>query len=165
MMHRKFLALLALLLCLALSVPALAAEGLAAFQNPQNAAARCVFRCSVRQLVCSRRARPFPAAGHERHGEDELLPRSRPSPGHRPLPLPCASHAACNDGEIAETGGAWYEPYIAYATEAKLLPSTCPDGSAVTAKTITRAGAGGPVCECAARRGSCPRSTTRPSRI
>ena len=37
MMHRKFLALLALLLCLALSVPALAAEGLAAFQNPQNA--------------------------------------------------------------------------------------------------------------------------------
>lgn len=74
-------------------------------------------------------------------------------------------HAACNDGEIAETGGAWYEPYIAYATEAKLLPSTCPDGSAVTAKTITRAGAGGPVCECAARRGSCPRSTTRPSRI
>ena len=37
MMHRKFLALLALLLCLALPVPALAAEGLAAFQNPQNA--------------------------------------------------------------------------------------------------------------------------------
>ena len=37
MMHRKFLALLALLLCLALSVPALAAEGLSAFQNPQNA--------------------------------------------------------------------------------------------------------------------------------
>ena len=37
MMHRKFLALLALLLCLAPSVPALAAEGLAAFQNPQNA--------------------------------------------------------------------------------------------------------------------------------
>ena len=81
--------------------------------------------------------RPFPPRDHERHGKTSFSPKQTVS-WAQAVAIAVRIHAACNDGEIAETGGAWYEPYIAYATEAKLLPSTCPDGSAVTAKTITR---------------------------
>ena len=137
MMHRKFLALLALLLCLALSVPALAAEGLSAFQNPQNAQPGAFsdvpsgswYAAGV-QAVSSRGIM-------NGTGKTSFSPKQTVS-WAQAVAIAARIHAACNDGEIAETGGAWYEPYIAYATEAKLLPSTCPDGSAVTAKTITR---------------------------
>ena len=137
MMHRKFLALLALLLCLALSVPALAADGLAAFQTPQSAQPAAFsdvpsgswYAAGV-QAVSSRGIM-------NGTGKTSFSPKQTVS-WAQAVAIAARIHAACNDGAIAESGGAWYEPYIAYAAEAKLLPSTCPDGSAVTKKTITR---------------------------
>ena len=137
MMHRKFLALLALLLCLALSVPALAADGLAAFQDPQSAQPGVFsdvpsgswYAAGV-QAVSSRGIM-------NGTGKTSFSPKQTVS-WAQAVAIAARIHAACNDGEIAESGGAWYEPYIAYASDAALLPSTCPDGSAVTKKTITR---------------------------
>ena len=137
MMHRKFLALLALLLCLALSVPALAAEGLAAFQNPQNAQPGAFSDVPSGSWYAAGVQAVSRRGIMNGTGKTSFSPKQTVS-WAQAVAIAARIHAACNDGEIAETGGAWYEPYIAYATEAKLLPSTCPDGSAVTAKTITR---------------------------
>ena len=137
MMHRKFLALLALMLCLALSVPALAAEGLAAFQNPQNAQPGAFSDVPPGSWYAAGVQAVSRRGIMNGTGKTSFSPKQTVS-WAQAVAIAARIHAACNDGEIAETGGAWYEPYIAYATEAKLLPSTCPDGSAVTAKTITR---------------------------
>ena len=47
-------------------------------------------------------------------------------------------HAACGGAYIAAAEGQWYEPYLAFAAQAKLLPSTCPEGAAAASTTITR---------------------------
>ena len=47
-------------------------------------------------------------------------------------------HSAYNGSIIEAVEGPWYVPYLAYAAQAGLLPSTCPDEAAVAAGTITR---------------------------
>ncbi len=162
MMHRKF-RLPFWRCCSALSVPALAAGRTCRLSKSAERAARRIFRRSVQQLVCSR------GAGRFRRGVMNGTGRRASPEADRLLGtgrcIAVRIHAACNDGEIAEAGGAWYEPYVAYATEAKLLPSTCPDGSAVTAKTITRQELAGLFAKMCCAQRICPRSTTRPSRI
>ena len=136
-MRKPLIAVLALLLCLALAVPALGAGGLAAFQEPQGAQPGAFsdvpsgswYAAGVR-AVSSRRIM-------NGTGKTSFSPKQTVS-WAQAVAIAARIHAACNDGEIAEAGGAWYEPYVAYASEAKLLPSTCPERSAVTAKAITR---------------------------
>ena len=150
MMHRKFLALLALLLCLALSVPALAAEGLAAFQNPQNAQPGAFsdvpsgswYAAGV-QAVSSRGIM-------NGTGKTSFSPKQTVS-WAQAVAIAARIHAACNDGEIAETGGgAIYR--LCHGSEAPALH--VPGRKCRHGEDHHPAGAGGSVCKRAARRGS-----------
>ena len=163
MMHRKFLALLALMLCLALSVPALAAEGLSAFQNPQNAQPGAFsdvpsgswYAAGVQAV--SRR-------GIMNGTGRRASPRSRPSLGHRPLPLPRASTPPATTAR---------SPRPAARGTSHILPmprkrSSCPPRARTEVPSRRRPSPGRSwrAClrMCCAQR-ICPRSTTRPSRI
>ena len=136
-MRKPLIAVLALLLCLALAVPALGAGGLAAFQEPQGAQPGA-FSDVPSSSWYAAGVRAVSSRGiMNGTGKTSFSPKQTVS-WAQAVAIAARIHAACNDGEIAEAGGAWYEPYVAYASEAKLLPSTCPERSAVTAKTITR---------------------------
>ena len=136
-MHKKLIAVLALLLCFALSVPALAADGLAAFQSPQGAQSGTFSDVPSGSWYASGVQAVSARGIMTGTGKTSFAPKQT-IPWAQAIAIAARIHAACNDGEIAKSGGAWYEPYVAYAAEAKLLPSTCPEGSAVASTTITR---------------------------
>ena len=136
-MRKLFIALLSALLCLLLSVSALAADGLSAFQETQtyqpgmfsDVKAGSWYEAGVRAVY---------TRGIMNGTGGKAFAPSQTITWAQAAAIAARIHAACGGAEIAAAEGQWYEPYLAYAAQAKLLPSTCPEGAAAASTTITR---------------------------
>ena len=135
-MRRTSLVIISLLLCIALSVPALAAGELDAFQRTANDAAAFSdvpagswYEAGVQAVY---RRGIMTGTGAKTFAPTQTISWAQA------ITIAARIHAACTGVEISASDGAWYEPYVSYAAKADLLPSTCPEGAAVSAGTITR---------------------------
>ena len=136
-MRKLFIALLSALLCLLLSVSALAADGLSTFQETQtyqpgmfsDVKAGSWYEAGVRAVY---------TRGIMNGTGGKAFAPSQTITWAQAAAIAARIHAACGGAEIAAAEGQWYEPYLAYAAQAKLLPSTCPEGVAAASTTITR---------------------------
>ena len=136
-MRKLFIALLSALLCLLLSVSALAADGLSTFQETQtyqpgmfsDVKAGSWYEAGVRAVY---------TRGIMNGTGGKAFAPSLTITWAQAAAIAARIHAACGGAEIAAAEGPWYEPYLAYAAQAKLLPSTCPEGAAAASTTITR---------------------------
>ena len=135
-MRRTSLVIVSLLLCIALSVPALAAGELDAFQRTANDAAAFSdvpagswYEAGVQAVY---RRGIMTGTGAKTFAPTQTISWAQA------ITIAARIHAACTGVEISASDGAWYEPYVSYAAKAELLPSTCPEGAAVSAGTITR---------------------------
>ena len=136
-MRKLFIALLSALLCLLLSVSALAADGLSTFQETQtyqpgmfsDVKAGSWYEAGVRAVY---------TRGIMNGTGGKAFAPSQTITWAQAAAIAARIHAACGGAEIAAAEGQWYEPYLAYAAQAKLLPSTCPEGAAAASTTITR---------------------------
>ena len=136
-MRKLFIALLSALLCLLLSVSALAADGLSTFQETQtyqpgmfsDVKAGSWYEAGVRAVY---------TRGIMNGTGGKAFAPSQTITWAQAAAIAARIHAACGGVEIAAAEGQWYEPYLAYAAQAKLLPSTCPEGAAAASTTITR---------------------------
>lgn len=136
-MRKLFIALLSALLCLLLSVSALAADGLSAFQETQtyqpgmfsDVKAGSWYEAGVRAVY---------TRGIMNGTGGKAFAPSQTITWAQAAAIAARIHAACGGAEIAAAEGQWYEPYLTYAAQAKLLPSTCPEGAAAASTTITR---------------------------
>lgn len=135
-MRRTSLVIISLLLCIALSVPALAAGELDAFQRTANDAAAFSdvpagswYEAGVQAVY---RRGIMTGTGAKTFAPTQTISWAQA------ITIAARIHAACTGVEISASDGAWYEPYVSYAAKADLLPSTCPEGAAVSSRTITR---------------------------
>jgi len=136
-MRKLFIALLSALLCLPLSVSALAKDGLSTFRETQayqsgmfsDVKAGSWYESGVRAV--------YTRGIMNGTGEKAFAPNQTIT-WAQAAAVAARIHAACGGAEIAAAEGQWYEPYLAYAAQAKLLPSTCPEGAAVASTTIAR---------------------------
>ena len=135
-MRRTSLVIISLLLCIALSVPALAAGELDAFQRTANDAAAFSdvpagswYEAGVQAVY---RRGIMTGTGAKTFAPTQTISWAQA------ITIAARIHAACTGVEISASDGAWYEPYVSYAAKADLLPSTCPEGAAVSSGTITR---------------------------
>ena len=130
-MRRTSLVIISLLLCIALSVPALAAGELDAFQRTANDAAAFSdvpagswYEAGVQAVY---RRGIMTGTGAKTFAPTQTISWAQA------ITIAARIHAACTGVEISASDGAWYEPYVSYAAKADLLPSTCPEGAAVSA--------------------------------
>lgn len=135
-MRRTLLVVLSLLLCAALSGSVLAAGELDAFQRTTNDAAAFSdvpagswYEAGVQAVY---RRGIMTGTGANTFAPTQTISWAQA------ITIAARIHAACTGAEIAVSDGAWYEAYVSYAASAKLLPSTCPEGAAVSSRTITR---------------------------
>ena len=127
-MRKLFIALLSALLCLLLSVSALAADGLSTFQETQtyqpgmfsDVKAGSWYEAGVRAVY---------TRGIMNGTGGKAFAPSQTITWAQAAAIAARIHAACGGAEIAAAEGQWYEPYLAYAAQAKLLPSTCPEAA------------------------------------
>ena len=160
-MRKLFIALLSALLCLLLSVSALAADGLSTFQETQtyqpgmfsDVKAGSWYEAGVRAVY---------TRGIMNGTGGKAFAPSQTITWAQAAAIAARIHAACGGAEIAAAEGQWYEPYLAYAAQAKLLPSTCPEGVAAASTTITRQELAGLFAN-VLRADDLPRSTIRAS--
>ncbi len=136
-MRKLFIVLLSVLLCLALSVSALAADGLGAFQETQTYQSGMFSDVKAGSWYESGVRAVYTRGIMNGTGEKVFAP-SQTITWAQAAAIAARIHAARNGAEIAAAESAWYEPYLAYAAQAKLLPSTCPEGAAAAVQTITR---------------------------
>ena len=143
-MRKLFIALLSALLCLLLSVSALAADGLSTFQETQtyqpgmfsDVKAGSWYEAGVRAVY---------TRGIMNGTGGKAFAPSQTITWAQAAAIAARIHAACGGAEIAAAEGQWDEPYLAYAAQAKLLPSTCPEGAAAASTTSpARTTAGAP---------------------
>ena len=135
-MRRTSLVIISLLLCIALSVPALAAGELDAFQRTANDAAAFSdvpagswYEAGVQAVY---RRGIMTGTGAKTFAPTQTISWAQA------ITIAARIHAACTGVEISASDGAWYEPNVSYAAKAELLPSTCPEGATVSSRTITR---------------------------
>ncbi len=136
-MRKLLTVLLPALLCLLLSVPALATDGLGAFQETKSyqsgtftdVKAGSWYEAGVRAVY---------TRGIMNGTGEKIFAPGQTITWAQAAAIAARIHAACGGAEIAAADGQWYEPYLAYAAQAKLLPSTCPEGAAAASTTITR---------------------------
>lgn len=136
-MRKMISACLSLLLCFALSVSALAEDGLRAYQETKayqsgifsDVAAGSWYEAGV----CAVYTRGImDGTGGEIFAPDQTISWAQA------VTIAARLHSAYNGSLIETVEGPWYAPYLAYAAQAGLLPSTCPDEATVAASTITR---------------------------
>lgn len=135
-MRRTSLVIVSLLLCIALSVPALAAGELDAFQRTANDAAAFSdvpagswYEAGVQAVY---RRGIMTGTGAKTFAPTQTISWAQA------ITIAARIHAAVSGEEIAAADGAWYAPYVSYAAKADLLPSTCPEGAAASSRTSTR---------------------------
>lgn len=136
-MRKLFTALLSALLCLLLSVSALAADGLNAFQETQAYQSGMFSDVKTGSWYESGVRAVYTRGIMNGTGEKVFAP-SQSITWAQAAAIAARIHAARSGAEIAAAEGQWYEPYLIYAAQAGLLPSTCPEGAAAAAQTITR---------------------------
>ena len=135
-MRRILLVIVSLLLCISLSIPALAASELDAFQRTTNDAAAFSdvpagswYEAGVQAVY---RRGIMTGTGAKTFAPTQTISWAQA------ITIAARIHAACTGAEIAASDGTWYESYVSYAAQTGLLPSTCPEGAAVSSRTITR---------------------------
>lgn len=118
-MRKLFIALLSALLCLLLSVSALAADGLSTFQETQtyqpgmfsDVKAGSWYEAGIRAVY---------TRGIMNGTGGKAFAPSQTITWAQAAAIAARIHAACGGAEIAAAEGQWYEPYLAYAAQAKL---------------------------------------------
>ena len=136
-MRKLFAALLTALLCLLLSVPALAADELSAFQETQSYQTGMFSDVKVGSWYEAGVRAVYTRGIMNGTGKSTFAP-SQNITWAQAAAIAARIHAACSGTEIAAAEGQWYAPYLAYAAQADLLPSTCPKGAAAASTFITR---------------------------
>ena len=144
-MRRTSLVIISLLLCIALSVPALAAGELDAFQRTANDAAAFSdvpagswYEAGVQAVY---RRGIMTGTGAKTFAPTQTISWAQA------ITIAARIHAACTGVEISASDGAWYEPYVSYAAKGRASAIHLPGGRHCFLQNHHPAGAGRTVCK------------------